>query len=104
MTRDGQVIHRRGVTDVPGLYFLGLPWLHTWGSGRFHGIARDAEHIVSCIVGPESRAGTGISTHTPLDGTAVADWIAGADWIVSPVSAAQATGTGRASGDAARSR
>ena len=33
--RDGRVAHDRGVTEVPGLYFLGLPWLHTWGSGRF---------------------------------------------------------------------
>jgi putative flavoprotein involved in K+ transport len=34
--------HKRGVTDVPGLYFLGLPWLHTWGSGRFCGVGKDA--------------------------------------------------------------
>jgi putative flavoprotein involved in K+ transport len=38
--------HRRGVTAQPGLYFLGLPWLHTWGSGRFSGIARDAQYVV----------------------------------------------------------
>lgn len=38
--------HRRGVTAQPGLYFLGLPWLHTWGSGRFSGIARDAQYLV----------------------------------------------------------
>ncbi len=43
--------HTRGVTSVPGLYFLGLPWMHTWGSGRFAGIARDAEHVQRCIVG-----------------------------------------------------
>ncbi|WP_255211155.1 MSMEG_0569 family flavin-dependent oxidoreductase, partial [Methylogaea oryzae] len=24
---------RRGVTDAPGLYFVGLPWLNTWGRG-----------------------------------------------------------------------
>ncbi len=41
--------HTRGVTDVEGLYFLGLPWLHTWGSGRFSGVARDAEHLASQI-------------------------------------------------------
>jgi putative flavoprotein involved in K+ transport len=40
-------VHRRGVTEQPGLYFLGLPWLHTWGSGRFSGIARDAEYLVA---------------------------------------------------------
>lgn len=37
--------HDRGVTDEPGLYFLGLPWLYTWGSGRFVGVGRDAEHL-----------------------------------------------------------
>jgi len=46
----GQPQHRRGVTAVPGLYFVGLPWLHTWGSGRFSGVARDAEHLVAQIV------------------------------------------------------
>jgi putative flavoprotein involved in K+ transport len=37
------------VTPVPGLYFVGLPWLYTWGSGRFSGVARDAAHIVDRI-------------------------------------------------------
>jgi len=39
----GRPRQTRGVTGVPGLFFLGLPWMHTWGSGRFAGIARDAE-------------------------------------------------------------
>ncbi len=37
------------MTTVPGLYFLGLPWLYTWGSGRFSGIARDATFVVDHI-------------------------------------------------------
>ena len=41
--------HVRGVTAQPGLYFLGLPWLHTWGSGRFSGVARDAAHLAEAI-------------------------------------------------------
>jgi len=41
--------HSRGVTEVEGLYFLGLPWLYTWGSGRFSGIARDASYLADCI-------------------------------------------------------
>lgn len=45
----GHPVHSRGVTSVSGLYFLGLPWLHTWGSGRFSGIARDAEYLVKRI-------------------------------------------------------
>jgi putative flavoprotein involved in K+ transport len=47
--------HQRGVTGIKGLYFLGLPWLYTWGSGRFSGIAKDADHVAECI---EARLGT----------------------------------------------
>lgn len=46
----GRPTHDRGVTTAPGLYFLGLPWLHTWGSGRFLGIAQDAEHIAQQVL------------------------------------------------------
>ena len=41
----GRPRHRRGVTEIDGLYVLGLPWLHSWGSGRFSGVARDAEYL-----------------------------------------------------------
>jgi putative flavoprotein involved in K+ transport len=47
----GHPIHERGVTCVPGLFFIGLPWLHTWGSGRFSGIARDAAFVVERVKG-----------------------------------------------------
>ena len=42
--------HQRGITTQDGLYFLGLPWLHSWGSGRFSGIARDSAHVAEAIV------------------------------------------------------
>ena len=45
----GHPQHQRGVTRQPGLYFLGLPWLHTWGSGRFSGVARDALYLAERI-------------------------------------------------------
>ncbi|MBU1360196.1 MAG: MSMEG_0569 family flavin-dependent oxidoreductase [Gammaproteobacteria bacterium] len=45
----GEPVHLRGVTGQAGLYFLGLPWLHTWGSGRFSGVARDAEYLAEQI-------------------------------------------------------
>ena len=45
----GQPSHDRGVTQSQGLYFVGLPWLHTWGSGRFCGVADDAEHLAGLI-------------------------------------------------------
>ena len=42
--------HERGVsTTVENLYFVGLPWLYTWGSARFSGIARDATYLADCI-------------------------------------------------------
>jgi putative flavoprotein involved in K+ transport len=42
--------HERGVTELPGLYFLGLPWQYTWGSGRFSGVARDAAYLAERIM------------------------------------------------------
>jgi putative flavoprotein involved in K+ transport len=48
-TGRGHPFHMRGVTPVAGVYFLGLPWLYTWGSGRFSGIARDAEFLAEHI-------------------------------------------------------
>lgn len=46
---DGRPMHERGVTPTPGVYFLGLPWLRTWGSARFSGIGADAEHVAGVI-------------------------------------------------------
>jgi len=45
----GHPQHVRGLTRQEGLYFLGLPWLHTWGSGRFSGVARDALYLAERI-------------------------------------------------------
>lgn len=52
----GRVEHYRGVTGTPGLFFLGLPWLHTWGSGRFSGVKTDAEHLLAQICQPRTGA------------------------------------------------
>jgi len=41
--------HTRGVTSVPGLYFLGLPWLHKWKSAFLFGVGEDAEHLAAQI-------------------------------------------------------
>lgn len=45
----GYPTHERGVTSCTGLYFLGLPWQYTWGSGRFAGVARDAAYLADRI-------------------------------------------------------
>jgi putative flavoprotein involved in K+ transport len=45
----GYPMHRRGATNCPGLYFLGLPWQHSWGSGRFEAVGRDARFLADHI-------------------------------------------------------
>ena len=47
--RDGKVIHRRGVTQIPGLYFLGLSWQHTRGSALLGFVDDDAAHLAGHI-------------------------------------------------------
>ena len=51
----GRPMQTRGITGVAGLSFIGLPWMHTWGSGRFLGIDRDARHVAESIVAQQSR-------------------------------------------------
>jgi putative flavoprotein involved in K+ transport len=51
----GAPVHRRGVTAAPGLYFLGLSWLHTRGSALIGWVGRDADHLAEVIV--RARAG-----------------------------------------------
>ena len=46
---DGRVVHQRGVTDSPGLYFLGLSWQHTRGSALLGWVRDDAEYIAQHI-------------------------------------------------------
>ena len=45
----GRPVHRRGVTASPGLYFLGLRWLHTTGSALLGFVGRDARYIARRI-------------------------------------------------------
>ncbi|MGW2054453.1 MSMEG_0569 family flavin-dependent oxidoreductase [Streptomyces sp. NPDC001840] len=45
----GYPMHRRGATSTPGLYFLGLPWQYSWGSGRFEAVGRDAGFLADHI-------------------------------------------------------
>jgi putative flavoprotein involved in K+ transport len=47
--RDGKAVHRRGVTEVPGLYFLGLSWQHTRGSALLGFVHDDAAYLAGLI-------------------------------------------------------
>jgi putative flavoprotein involved in K+ transport len=41
----GAPVQERGVTAVPRMYFLGLHWMHTFGSGLLSYVGRDAAYI-----------------------------------------------------------
>ena len=49
VVREGHVVHRRGVTQVPGLYFLGLSWQHTRGSALLGFVQEDAAYLADQI-------------------------------------------------------
>lgn len=57
---DGSPIHRRGVSNVAGLYFLGLPWLSRMNSSFLSGVGQDAaeiaDHIAAEKTGRRSKA------------------------------------------------
>lgn len=46
---DGRPRHQDGVTEVPGLYFMGLPWLSCRGSAFIWGAWKDAERLAGVI-------------------------------------------------------
>lgn len=46
----GQPVHNRGVSGIPGLYFLGLPWLAKRSSSFIFGVSSDAEYLADHIV------------------------------------------------------
>lgn len=41
--------NNRGVSNIKGLYFIGLPWLHTRGSATLGGVKKDAKYISDYI-------------------------------------------------------
>jgi putative flavoprotein involved in K+ transport len=45
----GRLVHRRGVTASPGLYFLGLSWQHTRGSALLGWVKDDAEFLAQQV-------------------------------------------------------
>ncbi len=45
LTKEGYPEHYRGVSNIEGLYFIGLPWLHTRGSATLGGIKKDAKYL-----------------------------------------------------------
>jgi putative flavoprotein involved in K+ transport len=67
---DGFPIQTRGVTKYPGLYFVGLPWLHNAKSGLLYGVGEDAAFISQVIMGDERPIGAADMEDRPED-----DWL-----------------------------
>jgi putative flavoprotein involved in K+ transport len=57
---DGEPSHRSGIVDeVPGLYFVGLHFLHSLSSAMIHGVGRDAARVADAVAARAvSRNGT----------------------------------------------
>jgi putative flavoprotein involved in K+ transport len=69
---EGRLRHRRGVTDAPGLYFLGLTWQHTRGSALIGWVGDDAEFIADQIAAfpssmSEPSVGTAVGVGAPAE-------------------------------------
>jgi putative flavoprotein involved in K+ transport len=47
----GEAVHRRGIAEVPGLYFLGLQWLSRMSSSFLSGVGDDAAVLADHIAG-----------------------------------------------------
>jgi putative flavoprotein involved in K+ transport len=47
----GEPVHRNGITDIPGLYFLGLQWLARMKSSFLSGVGDDAAVLADHIAG-----------------------------------------------------
>ncbi|WP_034061841.1 flavin-containing monooxygenase [Lacinutrix jangbogonensis] len=39
----------RGISNIKGLYFIGLPWMHTRGSATLGGVSKDASYLANKI-------------------------------------------------------
>jgi len=53
----GRPAHQRGVSKLPGLYFLGLSWLSRRASPFIWGVWHDADYLAGVIAGDRKSAG-----------------------------------------------
>jgi putative flavoprotein involved in K+ transport len=69
VVREGHVVHRRGVTEVPGLYFLGLSWQHTRGSALLGFVNDDAAYLSDQIASRHQAAASATGGVAPRPST-----------------------------------
>jgi len=68
---DGFPIQTRGVTTYPGLFFVGLPWLHTAKSGLIYGLCEDARYIADRVAARRAAAEGGRATASASRGASM---------------------------------
>ncbi len=49
LDEDGYPKNYRGVSNIEGLYFIGLPWMFTRGSATLGGVSKDASYLANII-------------------------------------------------------
>ena len=57
----GIPMHKRGVSTIEGLYFLGLPWQHTRGSALIGGVGADAEFLLEHVLEKQANQPVAVS-------------------------------------------
>ena len=50
LDEDGYPKNFRGVSNIDGLYFIGLPWMYTRGSATLGGVSKDASYLADLMV------------------------------------------------------
>jgi putative flavoprotein involved in K+ transport len=68
VVRDGKPLHRRGGTEVPRLYFLGLSWQHTRGSALLGFVDNDAAYLAGHITSNASASQPATAPSAPQPG------------------------------------
>jgi len=62
--RDGYPTQKRGISNYEGLYFLGMPWLHSRKSGILFGVGDDAAYLAGFIAARRPACSPGKSSYT----------------------------------------
>ena len=70
---NGRLRHRRGVTDVPGLFFLGLTWQWTRGSALIGWVQDDAQFLAERIADLEEAKSRAVPERAPETAGAAAE-------------------------------
>lgn len=49
LDKNGYPKNKRGISSIKGLFFIGLPWLHTRGSATLGGVKKDAAYLANIM-------------------------------------------------------